>query len=713
MSTGKEVANWSDESMFVAEEAPTDERGDHRPIVTLIEGPSDPLGQLAYFAKAYQGVFPKGLEEITDEDRRYYIDDIEKNVLGMPAESVMFNFQFQNVTRAWTHQLVRTRHACLVGDTRVMGGSYHADRNEHNPTIRDLYENRKVAGGTKQIKIRTVNESGIIVRNKIKDIWEVGVRQVFTLKTHDGRSITATGNHPFQRPDGTFTNLEDLSVGELVMSNGIELVTDETWLREKVESGMSTAQIADLANCSTSHIKKYRRKFGFPGIGGFDSISPEQRLVNASVAGSSPQKRWSAEARQRFSEQCKRERNSRPELFSGVDPGHRAAQAMFARKYDDPCAWCGGKSEELAHVDGNPMNNDNGNVQGMCIPCHRAMDRGTYPESVYPSTIVSIEPAGEEMVYDLEMDGEYPWFVANGLVVHNSYAQESMRFAVKEDFPTQLPPSMLGTLSRREWRERELDTFPLKGSSPLDFQKRSGLEPTEEMWRQYEDGWLEYEERYASKMQRARFSRDETIAACKEGYEREIALGVPAEDARGVTPHAIVTKINMAISLRALKDMAGQRLCTQAQFEHREVWNGIRKELIRYGGEKKYSVKEYEEDGFNDLYVSYSSLWQYEKLATKFLPICYQTGSCKFGSDFDRFCSIRDRVNLNTAAGRRSDKWHLPLLVETKKPNGEMEEQVAAPAIHPSEWLDPRAAISPTADWRSDKALSNIEGRRR
>ncbi len=558
--SGKEIARFVDEAMFVAEksEKTSGDGGDadYRPRVTLLDAPNDPLGKLAHIAKAYQGKFLKSYDEITDEDRRYYIQDMEKNVLGMPSEAVQFHFLLENVTRSFTHQLVRTRHACLVGDTRVMGGSYHADRNEHNPTIRDLYENRKVAGGTKQIKILTVNESGIIVRNKIKDIWEVGVRQVFTLKTHDGRSITATGNHPFQRPDGTFTNLEDLSVGELVM----------------------------------------------------------------------------------------------------------------------------------------------------CIPCHRAMDRGTYPESVYPSTIVSIEPAGEEMVYDLEMDGEYPWFVANGLVVHNSYAQESMRFAVKEDFPVQLPPHLVGTLSRKAWRERELG-----GVGP------AATRAANHIYFQSEAEWFEYEDKYASDSQKARFVWDETIAKTAEGYQALIDMGMPAEDARGLAPHAIVTKINWVVDLRALMATAGQRLCTQAQFEHREMWNSLIASIRDYGRGQKYWRPRNEND--DELNTSLwgdkgreSSAWQFDLLADRFKPICYQTGRCQFRSDFDRYCNIRDRVELNHKAGRPSSKWHLPLMINTTALGPKDYESI--PAIDGREWLRPDAAISREADWRTDEALNNIQGRR-
>lgn len=718
--SSKEVARWADESMFRAEESVRTEET-YIPKATLLDAPSDPLGKLAAIAKAYQGKFPLSYADVSDDDRLYYVQDMEKNILGMPSESVMFHFVLENVTRSFTHQLVRTRHACLSGDTRVIGGSYHSDRNEHNPTIRDLYENRKLPGGTKQIKIRTVNESGIIVRNKIKEIWSVGVKDVFLLKTHDGREIKATANHPFQRPDGTFSRLDELVVGDFVMSNGVELVADESWLKERVESGMSTLDIAELANCSTSHVKKYRRRFGIPGVGGFASISQEQRVINSSRAGSTPQKKWSAEAKARFSEQCKRERNKNPENYAGVDPGHRAAQALFAHKYEDPCAWCGGRSEELAHVDGNPLNNEDGNVQGMCIPCHRAMDRGTYPESVYPSTIISIEPAGSEEVFDLEMDGEYPWFVANGLIVHNSYAQESMRFAVKEDFPVQLPPSLDGTISRRQWRVEIAQKMMLKG------------------WQLEEHNMLLLEERHASSEQRMRFVWDETVSAASEGYLKLIEMGMPAEDARGLAPHNIVTRLNWVIDLRSLMQVAGQRLCTQAQWEHRMVWDSVIREIREFGSKHVYTTTNPFEWSVDDLFKdgekedlfrksrdtahpgSYSfdeladqhgriiyqrsSSWQFEFLARRFKPICYQTGRCQFRSDFDRYCNIRDRVEDFNFYGIEPSEWDKEHVVMNSGP-------VKLLPIHPLEWLDPNAAIREDGSWRSEEAQNNIRDRR-
>ncbi|QNJ55385.1 ThyX-like thymidylate synthase [Gordonia phage LittleFella] len=399
----KAIVQYSDEAMFQAEPAKDTGGGDHRPRVRLLDAPSDPLGKLAYIAKAYQGKFPESYAVISDEDRRYYIQDMEKNILGMPSEAVQFHFVLENVTRSFTHQLVRTRHA--------------------------------------------------------------------------------------------------------------------------------------------------------------------------------------------------------------------------------------------------------------------------------------------------------------------SYAQESMRFAVKEDFPEQLPPYLLGTLSWFDWWSQE------KGPTNV---------PARAVGSRYAhlDADNEYVERYASKKQRARFVWDRNHEETKYAYEQLIELEMPAEDARGRAPHAIVTKVNWVVDLRALMATAGQRLCTQAQWEHREMWASLIQSIRDYGRGAIYTKPADELDEPQDVYLGVaraSSAWQFDLLADRFKPVCYQTGRCQFRSDFDRYCNIRDRVEANAAIGRPSKEWHEDYVVSTDPKyhtvvNGVTEPgstvELGIPAIHPHEWLDPNAAIMPTADWRSEEALNNIKGRR-
>lgn len=389
-STSTEIANFADESMFIAQKATAS-----TPRVTLMSAPNDPLGELAHLAKAYQGKFLPSYEDISDDDRAYYIQDLEKNILGMPSESIMFHFMILNVSRSFTHQLVRTRQA--------------------------------------------------------------------------------------------------------------------------------------------------------------------------------------------------------------------------------------------------------------------------------------------------------------------SYSQESMRFAVKEDFPVKLPTHLHGTddaHTRAEKFATLMGWLELGGISEKNYERA-----------------LETVKNSATERERLRDRWDEKMEADREFYLDMVNSGMPAEDARDAVPHGILTNINMVINLRSLMQMAGQRLCTQAQWEHKMVWDGIIREIYNYGRKVSYRTREvpkagvvYSEVGDHngDLAYEASSEWQYELLAARFKPICYQTGRCQFRSDFDRFCNIRDRVEQNASVGRSSNEWETPYA--EAQPDG--RHLIKILPIHPTEWINPDAAIRPNGDWRSEEAKKNIAGRR-
>jgi flavin-dependent thymidylate synthase len=79
---------------------------------------------------------------------------------------------------------------------------------------------------------------------------------------------------------------------------------------------------------------------------------------------------------------------------------------------------------------------DERNLAPMCLPCHREKSaseqalarRGGKVAVAKPDSIVSIEDGGEEMTYDLAVEGPWHNFLANGIVVHNSYNEESGRY---------------------------------------------------------------------------------------------------------------------------------------------------------------------------------------------------------------------------------------------------------------------------------------------
>lgn len=231
------------------------------------------------------------------------------------------------------------------------------------------------------------------------------------------------------------------------------------------------------------------------------------------------------------------------------------------------------------------------------------------------------------------------------------YAQESLRFAVKDtiDEEVALPPSL-----RR-----------LKDDDPRVV-----------LWRK-------------------------AINKVDDTYHALVNSGVPAEDARGLLPHNITTRLHYVTNLRALQEHAGNRLCTQAQFEWRAVWIRIVEAIRDYSGPIKLATQERRTGPAHD---QLAPEWQLDAIASMFRPICYLTGKCEFKADFDRKCKIRNRVDANHAKGRSSSEWDQEYdmvvgdpIVSGVGPQSVVTEEDGTPvfigAIQPAEWLtDPTAA---------------------
>lgn len=196
-----------------------------------------------------------------------------------------------------------------------------------------------------------------------------------------------------------------------------------------------------------------------------------------------------------------------------------------------------------------------------------------------------------------------------------TYTQESTRFAVKTSVPVGLPPSLDGTLPWREYVSQQTSEFGI-----------------------VEEDWIF---RHASQAQRWRREWDATVNIISDSYNALVNYGMPAEDARGLLPTNLLTRINYNTSLRGLLEHSGVRLCTQAQYEWRLVWTKIKEAIREYGQNE----------------VAQSAAWQFDALADIFKPICYQRGSCQFLSDVDRHCTIRDRVQRFAQLGIPSVDW--------------------------------------------------------
>lgn len=233
------------------------------------------------------------------------------------------------------------------------------------------------------------------------------------------------------------------------------------------------------------------------------------------------------------------------------------------------------------------------------------------------------------------------------------FAQESLRFAVPEgnwadEIP--LPPSLAGVKDRG-----------------ADIRLHGGM--------------------VANEGEHALDTWQEAMINAQNAYERLIALGVPAEEARGVLPHDMPTRIHWVCDLRTLLAEAGKRTCTQAQFPWRLIFAGIASALREYGDQPR--------EGRNDGRKRRDG-WQFREIANRLRPVCFQTGQCGFMAKFDRSCSIRSRVDANAAIGRPSSEWGTEKIVERAVgDHREMLPVYTIEPIHDYEWAaDPGAARS-------------------
>lgn len=168
-----------------------------------------------------------------------------------------------------------------------------------------------------------------------------------------------------------------------------------------------------------------------------------------------------------------------------------------------------------------------------------------------------------------------------------TFVQESMRFAVKDNaaFEVAVPPSLAG---------------------------KPGDDPARQVW-------------------------EAAVRKVAWSYGALINAGMPAEDARGLLPTNIGTRIHYTTNLRNLIEHSGLRLCSQAQQEWKQVWVKIIQAIIAYGPDDER--------------------WQQRAICKLFRPVCYATGKCEFMGQYDRYCVIRDRVEAHHAKGERPETW--------------------------------------------------------
>jgi len=146
-------------------------------------------------------------------------------------------------------------------------------------------------------------------------------------------------------------------------------------------------------------------------------------------------------------------------------------------------------------------------------------------------------PAGIENTYDLEVTGPFHNFIANGIVVHNSFDVQSMRYT-----GARICAAARGQLHLEE-------VFYLRPVG--NYSDRQG--------KRYE---YTAEDRYADL---------ELCRIAAERYAQRLANGAAEEHARGILPFDLRQHFVVSFSLRALLHFLDLRAKADAQQEIRDL----------------------------------------------------------------------------------------------------------------------------------------------
>jgi thymidylate synthase (FAD) len=168
----------------------------------------------------------------------------------------------------------------------------------------------------------------------------------------------------------------------------------------------------------------------------------------------------------------------------------------------------------------------------------REMVRSDLPQrsgcrlTAHPVKVVSVEFIGTKQTYDLCVDGPWHNFLANGVVVHNSFNEESARYhKLADDFYVPEPEAVRSQVGK-------------PGSYSFEPTPDDVAHETIDTFRRI------YKELYAE-------------------YQSLIERGVAKELARAVLPFGIFTQFYWTINARALMNFISLRNSEFAQYEIR------------------------------------------------------------------------------------------------------------------------------------------------
>jgi thymidylate synthase (FAD) len=439
----------------------------------------------------------------------------------------------------------------------------------------------------RRMRLRVLNEStNEFETGHISDIVEKGLQPVYALTLADGRRLTLTENHRVLTRAGWATMRDAVGlVGEgdsavmtrecALMTNGISAYKDREWLKTQRDAGKSVSEIADDAGCSYHTVRKWLARFDlrFTPQEQYRSRTPWNKGLRGYHTG--------MVVGERHREAIRRARSGpRSSFWRGGVASRRASTARWTReqaprvhrRFDYTCQICGRRGGRLHAHHALPVwldptrQRDPDNLVSLCPTCHSSLHRtreaelasishltaalelapaiGDLPArkgwklTAHAVAVASIEYVGLRQTYDLCVEGPWHNFVANGVVVHNSFNEFSMRYAkATDDFYLPEPADVRTQVGK-------------PGAYTFDPVDEKVAEQTREELRAVYD-------------------------AAFAAYERLVELGVARELARCVMPVGAYTEFYWTINARSLMNFVSLRAAETAQREIRRYAEAV------------------------------------------------------------------------------------------------------------------------------------------
>jgi thymidylate synthase (FAD) len=500
------------------------------------------------------------------------------------------------IVRMWEQGEV-DGHA-LSEETRTRVLALHSEGRTGRAIARELGIGRRsvrtaLAGATgmrsararlRRMRVRVLNEeTGEFGVGHICDVLDKGVQPVYRLTLEDGKQITMTENHRVLSSEGWQLMREAVGLegsGEAprmtrecaLMANGIPVHQDADWLRQRRVEGLSVQQIADRAGCSYHTVRRWLKRHDLS----FQTSERGHAAWNKGKSGYRTNLQHTAEhlAAIRLARS-----GAASNFWRGGLSSERATVAAWTTTqapkvhatYDYTCQVCstrGGRlhAHHIAPVWLEPSRaRDLGNLISVCGDCHRSIHasrdaevafmrrfagrigcvddidvptRKGFKLTAHPVRVIAIQYVGHRQTYDLSIEGPWHNFVANGLVVHNSFNEFSMRYAkATDDFYVPEPEDVRSQVGKPgAYSFEQVD-------AELAAETREELETV-------------YREAYAA-------------------YARLVEKGVARELARSVIPVGAYTQFYWTVNARALMNFVSLRNAEFAQLEIRRYAEAV------------------------------------------------------------------------------------------------------------------------------------------